>query len=215
MHMLKQPIHPMPRQALLRVMHAHARRGSQRHDRGVILPLTLVVLLVLVTAGTVAARNAALSEQVSNNFRTSNVAFQAAEIGIRYCESLAIAITNDPATASFTPTEKNAVPAKTVTITSPSDSVAVWRTRANWLASTSLVTVPAVFFKPANTQVDSGVELSNAPRCMVERLPSATSERFLVTAWGRSNDSTINALGQLTNGSESWLQSVLKKPPTP
>lgn len=192
---------------------ASLSNGASRHrshSKGVILPVTLVLLVVLITAGAVASRNAAVSEQVSNNFRTSNVAYQAAEIGIRYCESVAIDSIDNLGTSL--PSDRAKIPATTITLTGPADSTAKWNTLANWKVTTVAITVPASQYKPTNTSVDSGIQLVNAPTCIIERLKSTQSDRFLITARGLSNDAKTNATGQLTHGSESWLQSTLRRP---
>ena len=69
-----------------RSMLGMGRRDSQR---GIVLPMTLILLLIMITMGSMTARNAATSVQISNNYRTNSVAFQAAEIGLRYCEAVA------------------------------------------------------------------------------------------------------------------------------
>jgi type IV pilus assembly protein PilX len=185
------------------------RQANQHHESGVILPITLILLLVLITAGVVAARNASISERVSNNLRTSNVAFQAAELGIRYCESLVINVVEQEG-SGFSAANVAKIPKDTLTITSPSDGAASWKTLTNWTSTTAIV-VPKDYYAPTNTNVSSGIQLSNAPLCIVERLPSSTNERFLITARGRSNDSKIDATtSRLTQGAEVWLQSTLK-----
>ena len=60
-------------------MHRTARPGSRRrHQRGVVLAMSLVLLAILSLVGLYAMRGSILGEQVSKNIRANEVASQAA-----------------------------------------------------------------------------------------------------------------------------------------
>ena len=170
-------------------------------QRGIVLPVALVLLVVVSFAGLFAARNSASFEQFSNNLRTTNVARHAAELGLRYCEQVVIDLTdNDSATYTTAVTARVLLPA-----TPPSDvTQGQWNQLGNWAAGgANLIAVPVGY----DTSVNSSVRLTIAPTCMAELI---SDDRFVVTARGLSNDARVDGNGRLTNGSEVWLQSILK-----
>lgn len=168
-------------------------------QQGVVLPVALILLVVMSFAGLYAARNSANHEQFSNNLRTSNVARQAAEIGLRFCESVVIDILDNEGAVhgglsgniSETEIDDNLI-----------DS-GVWNTLVNWAdGSANLITAPLDY----DSNVKAAARLTNAPTCIAQRM---TRDRVLVTARGLSNDAEVDADGQLERGSEIWLQSIL------
>lgn len=170
-------------------------------QRGIVLPVALVLLVVVSFAGLFAARNSASFEQFSNNLRTVNVARHAAELGLRYCEQAVIDLTDDDS-ATYT----KAITDRILSPATPESDITQgqWNSLSNWAdGSANLITVPVTY----NANVNASVQLTNAPTCMAELL---SDDRFVVTARGLSNDARVDGDGRLTNGSEVWLQSVLK-----
>jgi hypothetical protein len=85
-----------------------------------------------------------------------------------------------------------------------------WNSLSNWTSTNNVISVPASVYKAAQDGVQSDIQLKHAPTCMIDRVASSNSSRFLITARGRSNDSTIDSTSsRLTSGSEVWLQSTL------
>jgi Tfp pilus assembly protein PilX len=170
-----------------------------RRERGVVMPVALILLVIISFAGLYSARTSANHEQFSNNLRTMNVARHAAELGLRYCEQVVIdQVENDgenfPADAARV--VQNLIP-------SPEDNNAVWRSLANWSnAGANRITAPLTY--AAN--VNSAVELNFAPTCIAQR---TADDQFVITSRGLSNDAELDANGRLTRGSEIWFQAVL------
>jgi type IV pilus assembly protein PilX len=60
---------------------------NNQSQAGLVLPMVLIFLVVMMLLGTAAIRNVTLEEKVAGNLRNRNVAFQAAEQALRYCEN--------------------------------------------------------------------------------------------------------------------------------
>lgn len=54
---------------------------------GIALPMVLIFLVLMMLIGVVAIRNVTLDEKMAANSRNHQLAFQAAEMGLRYCET--------------------------------------------------------------------------------------------------------------------------------
>ena len=65
-----------------------SRRRPSRRERGVVLVISLLMLLVLTLIGVAATRSTTLEERMTANQRDAEVAFQAAEAGLRNGESV-------------------------------------------------------------------------------------------------------------------------------
>lgn len=170
-----------------------------RRERGVVMPVALILLVIISFAGLFAARTSANHEQFSNNLRTMNVARHAAEVGLRYCEQVVIdQVEND---GENFPTDAPLV--MQTSVSSPDNNTAGWRALANWSAAgANLITAPLLYAG----NVNSAVELNFAPTCIAQLMPD---DQYVITSRGLSNDAQVDANGRLTRGSEIWLQAVL------
>lgn len=113
-------------------------------ERGIALPVVLIFLVVMMLLGVTTIRNVTLGEKMAGNQRNHQLAFQAAEKALRYCEN-AVQTTLP---AGLTPQAPAISPASNL-----------WEVAANWAGnSTVSVGLPAV--------VNDG--LNTPPRCMVE-----------------------------------------------
>lgn len=184
-------------------MRRHPLFQSRSTERGVVLPIALIMLVIISFAGLLAARNSASFEQFSNNMRTNQVARVSAEDALRYCERVARASVEGSAAFG---TDVDRVEATSVIAddTEAAISAALWNTGSNW-ASTGANLITAT---PSYTGSDaqSNAQIRNAPTCIVQAM---VNDRFLITSRGLSNDATVDANGLLTAGSEVWLQSIL------
>jgi type IV pilus assembly protein PilX len=174
----------------------------QRRQTGVVLAMVLILLVIISLVGSIAVRNATVSEQTVNSLRTNAVALQAAEIGLRYCEYVANERT------AFGSTYSSAVKAKTLTstlVTTANDSTAQWQNSTTW-SGANVITVPNSFFKTTDV---SAVVLKNAPVCIIETLNSDAGVGYVITARGFANDAVLNANNAVVSGAEVWLQSIL------
>jgi type IV pilus assembly protein PilX len=106
---------------------------------GVALPIVLIFVVVMLLIGITAIRNVTLGEKMAGNTRNQELAFQAAEQALRFCENAML--TNS---------------ASKPTILTPSITTNLWDDPANWQGSNSIAIAAAL----------PGVNTS--PRCMVE-----------------------------------------------
>lgn len=174
-------------------------------QRGIVLIMALVLLIMISLVATVAIRRATTGEQVSKGLRTQTVAFQAAETALRFCEDQILKNTKiTSGTSTLEPADY------------PEDgsSPSLWKTRANWELSAKKAV--AIDTSVVNSTDDAARKLKVLPRCMVERLrlPSeegAEIEAFLITSVGYSPDYRTNAKGTPDSGSEVWLQSTITR----
>ena len=172
-------------------------------QKGIVLPMALIMLVILSFVGLYAAKNSANHEQFSNNLRTSQVSTQAAEAGLRYCERIAIDSAADPTDPIVSSAADMAKVIATV-LTAPDDANASWRTKNNWKANAANLIVATTSY---STGVGNGAKLANAPTCIIQRLQG---DSFVVTARGLSNDAVVDATtGTLQNGAEVWMQSII------
>ncbi len=176
-------------------------QGPQR-QRGIVLAVALVFLAILSLVGLYAMRGSILGEQVSKNIRANEVATQAAETALRYCEDRVR--TAQPLTTHEAPVDL-----------APGELPNRWQTRANWFDDTIAVEVPSAQLVATDMR-----PLPVLPRCIVERftLPPAPGEDprsvafmhpHLVTAIGFSADFERDSSNRAISGSEVWLQSIL------
>lgn len=110
---------------------------------GVALPIVLIFVVVMLLIGITAIRNVTLGEKMAGNTRNQELAFQAAEQALRFCENAML--TN----ASTKPT-----------VLTPSITGNLWDVATNWQGANSVAiasTLPGV---------------NTAPRCMVEDVKS-------------------------------------------
>lgn len=181
------------------------RTFSVSHSqKGVVLPIALILLVIISFAGLLAARNSASHEQFSNNLRTNQVARQFAEAALRYCERVAIDKVENEGVNFSTDAAKIA----TSTISSD-DNIAngIWNTKSNWADNaTNRIDITLT---PGDNVTDGAKSryTTNKPSCIIEPL---VNDRFLITVRGLSNDATVSSTdGTLESGSEIWLQSIL------
>ncbi len=184
-------------------MHCHTSFARSASERGVVLPIALIMLVIISFAGLLAARNSATFEQFSNNMRTNQVARTSAEDALRQCERIARASVEDNAAFAA---DVGRIEDGTVISADTEEAISdgIWNTRANWAeGAANLITVTPEF----GDDVQSRAQLRNPPTCIIQAM---VNDRFLITARGLSNDAQVDDdSGLLTAGSEVWLQSIL------
>ncbi|MEK8029397.1 hypothetical protein AACH06_01075 [Ideonella sp. DXS29W] len=151
----------------------------------------LVALIVLVIIGLTSAsvmRSVLSTDVVANNTRVQTLATQAAQIGLRYCETQAVADANG------TPA---ALPA------SPAD---YWNTYSHWAEKkVGIYEVPEDYMLSSNSTFSP----EKLPQCMVQQLVINGKTVYQVTAQGYSPDYSADGDGYTDTGSVVWLQSVV------
>jgi len=110
---------------------------------GVALPIVLIFVVVMLLIGITAIRNVTLGEKMAGNTRNQELAFQAAEQALRFCENAML--TNS---------------ASKPTILTPSTTTNLWDDVTNWQGANSVAIAAAL----------PGV--NTPPRCMVEDVKS-------------------------------------------
>ncbi len=166
-------------------------------QRGVVLVIALILLVVAALGSMFVMRSALLGEQVDNNLRARTLAQRGAEIALRYCERYA---TPTPPASPV-----SGGPAPTVMPTPDGATPMAWSQPGNWSGSGAAVAVPVSLLN--STGDASGISYTRPPQCMIESLPLRTvdpkafpSSTYLVTARGFSPD----GIGQV------WLQSTVR-----
>lgn len=198
---MKKPSHP------LRPPHLNgrtAKAGFAARQRGVVLIISLIMLMVISLLATFSIRNAASSETVAGNARTTMLATQASEMALRYCETaLALDRAGTPI-AGFEILPAQAAP------TPP-----LWTSVANWDQVTTDVNVVPI---SVVNQAGGSATYSRAPECMVEnvRVPNGagtayvTTSTFVITARGFGPEVAADAARGRPIGSEVWMQSTVE-----
>lgn len=118
---------------------------------GIALPIVLIFLVVMLLLGVTAIRNVTLGEKMAGNQRNQQLAFQAAERALRYCEN---AVQGTVPSGGSVPVLQQP--------TTPN----LWEVATNWSSAVS-VAVPAV----------TGDGLATEPRCMVENVVGTLKPR--------------------------------------
>ena len=176
---MKTPAVPAPR-AATRTPLAYAPRHQA--ERGIVLVIALILLVIISLLAVTSLRNAGSSESVAGNVRTTELATQAADIALRHCESSAIKITKLIANASDTSAQAT-YPTTLVEANVQRVSTAdQWKSVSNWDSTTT-----AVFVLPSDL-VGNTATYQRPPECMVESLtgvtPTGPPASFVITARG-------------------------------
>lgn len=219
------PVRPRPRH----------RPASASPQRGVVLIIALIMLVVISLLAALSIRNATSTAAVSGNVRTTELATQSAEIALRYCEDrVAQFVRATPSpwasnlhlnTGTFTISFDSATPATapvigagggsdTITIQAPATPSAVLNV-ANWDGNPSGLSY-ALPLSRVNSGALTHSTYRRPPECMVERMPVYDSagtadytSTFQVTARGFGPEVSEDDERKRPDGSEVWLQSTI------
>lgn len=178
------------------------RHGPDRQS-GVVLIISLIMLVVISLLATLSIRNATSSEKVSANVRTTELASQAAEIALRYCEEAVLQINSGTGSLTSLPT--------VLSYASPP----AWQAISNWDGSTS---APFVIPDASVNQAGADVTFNRAPECLVENVQVvdgtgavSTTSTYTITARGFGPEVPAVTSARLRpTGSEVWMQSTIE-----
>ena len=179
--------------------------------------MALIMLVVISLLATLSMRNATSSESISGNVRTTELATQAAEIALRYCEDAVVQINGGAGTLTTLP------------VIQAFASPPLWSAKngsgglTNWDGNTSSV-APAgpilVIPDGSINQAGAGVTFKRPPECMVERMQMAdttttvtVAKTYVITARGFGPDVAADTGGtrpRPQGGSEVWMQSTIE-----
>lgn len=185
------------------------RALPHRRQQGIVLIIALIMLVVISMLAALSMRNSSSTESISGAVRATNLATQAAEIAMRYCEDSTREVVGGalifPATSPSTFTVANILP--------PS-SPPQWQDLATWDSTST-----ATFVLPTASVNQAGltVTFSRPPECMVEPLPTLVSgalsntTSFVITARGFGPEVPVaDASRSRPVGAEVWLQSTIE-----
>ena len=186
---------------LPRAHSSNVRTAGLNAQRGIVLIMALIILVVISLLAVTSLRNAGSSEAVAGNVRTTELASQAADIALRHCESSAVQlaknlVSSDPNFYSTTITVANIAPV----------SSSLWQSTATWDSSGT---------STATLVIDPGTTTyQRPPECMVELLgggmpdgiTDVTPSSFVITARGFGPE--VPAGHGRPVGTVVWLQST-------
>lgn len=188
-----------------------------RGQGGVVLIMALIMLVVISMMAVMSVRNASSSEGVNANVRQTQLANQAAETALRYCEDAVLnMVSNGTGIFNITSPPNSSTVAfdatyvKDYVVGTPTSMVA-----SNWDSTTA---TNKILVLPTSTVNRSGITstFNRAPECMVERTVPVTvtntySTNFIITARGFGPEVAAAASTRSRpTGSEAWLQSSLE-----
>ncbi|MES2511160.1 MAG: PilX N-terminal domain-containing pilus assembly protein [Pseudomonadota bacterium] len=201
------------------IMRPSRPRKPARTQRGVVLIMALIMLVIISLLTAVTVRSATSSESISANARQTQMASQAAEAALRYCEQGVIEALS-ASTSTFAFNVVSPPSATTATISSIHFQTAVTTTpasmiTANWDTNTG--TANTILVLPSSSVNRNGITttFSRPPECMIERLSPSTSttysKNFTITARGFGPEvGAADANRSRPTGSEVWMQSTLE-----
>jgi type IV pilus assembly protein PilX len=178
-------------------------RNFRRAQRGVVLVIALIMLTVISLLAALSMRNSISTESVSGSVRTGELATQAAEVALRYCEESVIQQVSGTVTFVTNPAIL------------PYSATPTWSVTSNWDVSTS----PAFVLPPAAlNQTGLTTTYQRFPECMVENIPMAnasgvlsTTTTYVITARGFGPEvAAVDAARSRPQGTEVWLQSTIE-----
>lgn len=181
--------------------------GAGRRERGVVLVIAMILLVVLSLISVAAVRSASSTEVAANNARQQGLALQAAEAALRYCETGALNfIQATTATFKITPEAQPSTASTTYT----------WQSLANWDGASSSANLNLRILTDADVNTATGANAKlykRLPECMVQYqyhvVPNPN--RVVVTARGFGPDvAAVDAGRSAPKGAEVWLQSTLR-----
>lgn len=177
--------------------------NSRESQNGIVLPVVLIIMVIMLLLGVTVIRNVTLEEKMAGNSRNSQLAFQAAEEALRFCENYIQAST--PSSKFYDAQTPMSVSIGNPYVASPSVDDSKW-TDGNYRRV--LTDVPNV---------------SQQPSCIIEKLEIVESTAlqindpslpppplpFLVTArgYGASQDTVVML--------QSYLRVPTPKPAVP
>ena len=192
---------------------AHPRLPKRADQRGVVLVVVLVMLVVLGLAAASTMRGVTGNELVAQGARNHSSASQYAMAALMYCERQA----RDTPSASIL-----APPA----VADAAGNKTLWERSVTWFAAsgTQPNEVPATAIQPTDATLTTGIVLPRLSQCIAEcvSLPEPTAgyapsarcnganEAVYVTARGFSGDYTPDTNGHTMTGSAVWVQSILR-----
>jgi len=172
--------------------------NTSRKQRGVVLIMSLVMLVIVSLLAATTMKSALSSESISASVRLSQLAHQSAEAALRFCEAAALEIANG----------KSPGP-----VAQDLSSPPLWQN----MASTWDTNNNAVYVVDLALVNNSGAPYKRPPECLIEHLAATGSAQhnrlFSVTARGFGPEVAkvpSGAADRRPAGSEVFLQSTIE-----
>ncbi len=199
---------------IVRQLDSRLPTGSAQ--RGVVLVISLILIVILSLLGTFAIRNAGQSERSINGVRSAEVAREGAETALRFCEQVAIYDADGQVYSEYGQTNVQAKIISIPAITGELDSTAAWRNVDNWKSAAAPIEVPAAYTtkNSGGTTASDVSTVANKPLCVIQKINNTTTklQGYLITARGFANNASFDSTtGKAKQGAEAWLQSVLTR----
>ena len=172
------------------------RRHSPRRQRGAILIISLVFLLLLTVLGFAAMKSSILQERMAGNSADYNVAFQAAEYGLKQAEAILGGVVPLPTFGS--------VPGYAQMMIAPVSSLQYWDT-FNWSGNAVQYQVPgtssSAFVVIEQMEPESLSALANNGSVAVGNIPfGSSSVVYRITSRGVGPGNSMPVILQETYG---------------
>ena len=194
----------IPGRSTSKAFYPYARRSTCQ--KGVVLIISLILLVVISLLAVTSMRNAGSSESVAGNARTTELATQAADIALRYCEASVLKIVGGSAAYTTTFVAAN--------ILAESDPPQ-WQDMSHQTGWDSTST--GTFVLPLSLVNQSGMTFDTyrrPPECRVEKMSAVTtgtSTFYVITTRGFGPEvAPAAAVRSRPVGSEVWLQSRIE-----
>ena len=176
------------------------------HQKGVVLIISLILLVIISLLAITSMRNASSSESIAGNARTTELATQAADIALRHCESAVLKVMSGRQDYVTGFTRANVL---------SGSSPPKWQDMSQDTGWDSAST--AAFVLPENLVNLAGVTFKTyqrRPECMVEIIPAVTTGTttfYVITARGFGPEvAPADDVRSRPVGSEVWLQSHIE-----
>lgn len=188
-------------------------------QRGVVLIISLILLVVISLLAVTSMRNAGSSESVASNVRRTELATEAAEIALRFCEEHVVKVMSTSPPPATTPTLPT-TPATPI-ILAPTDPPK-WQdksTSTGWDSKDSPAAVSAPLLDSKVNPAGIAKTYQRPPECMIEMQfpPGGISTNltrtssFVITARGFGPEVLpADSARSRPQGSEAWLQSHIQ-----
>ncbi len=169
----------------------------QTTQKGVVLAMVLIFLVILMALGIAAVRNATLEERMAGNFRSQQLAFQAAEQALHFCENYIQAGSASALAAGVKFHDPGPISG------GANDGKNYWEIESFWKDDAFSTQLPILAVQNLNGVSDP---LDARPRCMVEQMDALFSplspdekdakSQFRITARGVGSHSNSVVLLQ-------------------
>jgi type IV pilus assembly protein PilX len=183
-------------------------RPAQRRQKGIVLIITMVMLVIISLAAINAMRSSTTNEVVANNSRAQALAMQASEAGLRYCEDNVISQMKS-LVAGTTPTVVVTIDPAPVPASDPYRWTDV---PSNWDSTTATAVLVPLSVINATVTGSATALYRRQPECMAQYIDSGDNTKAVITArgFGPEVPAVTSGAARTPIGSEVWLQSSIQ-----